>query len=1510
MKSSVILNIFGILLTIGHNIIVVYSNTISCNFTVSDPTLCERDKFCRENDTCPDSAKCCCSNGYDEAIEVKKNQSVEYYLIKCSDRDECENTPCAGNMTCENTIGSYKCRCSDGYISISSTCVDKNECNETKNICGHNAKCENTVGSYKCNCLDGYRSISNTCVECYANTTQNTESCTNKNQKDPFCSLVEASFQSAKTFCQIKNITKEKAEEELKETTKKFSQALANDSAITEHRPKGRIVTEILRNVEQTVLFSFLDSPRTQQINTTTLDITMKPSRDICRPNVQSFTLVLANNSMEVPCSLMPTDKGGAVFIAYKGGNSIFNENILITPQVSGENIQAVINSKVVTGAITISNSQNLSSPVVFRLSHLQPLKPLTEFVCVYWDPARNGWSDDGCETGQSDNRHTYCSCTHLSSFALLMTPQTIPFLQEAFALTLLSYIGLSVSIVCLCLSLLTFILCRSLRNSHTSILIALCGCLFLGQLLFLVGISQTWNKILCAFIAGWLQFLFLSAFCWMSIEAFLLFMTVRNLRAVNYMASRKSNFPVMSFFGFGVPTVIVGISAAICPHDYGTTSHCWLGLHIIWSFLGPVCVFIIANTILLVLTVYLLRKRLASVNTNVSTLNNTRLLTFKAVAQLFILGCTWGIGFFQFGYYAVVFSYLFTIFNSFQGFYIFLVHCLLNQQVREVYCRLIYRVGVHKKRDTSTTSTLQTISKDEPFFIFIIQLGRFVPVILDKSVENITGQESTYSNKNIIKCSNIVTNCVFLRTFSLKKNLPDKETDSKVNITRNEENRSCRKVVINGTVCDGNRKCPINNECANVSACPCMDGYELIEFKVPIPTTVCEDISECAKNLHVCGMHSNCYNTAGGYYCTCENGYRRGNITKFCPSENKKENDCTDINECSENPNICGPNRTCTNTGGSYKCDCNRGFQNVYNQCIVIECLPKDIQGGYLDSCHNQTTKVPFCSVLEISFRSLNKSCQVNNISKEKAEDELEEIAKKFSQASANASDITKQEPKGQFITEFLHNMEQIVLLSFLNAPRTQKINTTYLDIIMNPSHDICHPDVPSFTLLLADNSMEVPCSLMPKDRGGAIFITYKEMNSILNGKKLLSQVPEQDMKTVINSKVVTGAITNRNSQNLSSPVVFKLSHLQPSIPHNRFVCVFWDTVRNGWSDEGCETGQSDDMQTTCSCTHLSSFAILMAPQTIQEGFALTLLSYIGLSVSIVCLCLSLLTFILCRSLRNSHTSILIALCGCLFLGQLLFLVGIRQTWNKLLCAFIAGWLQFLFLSAFCWMSIEGFLLFMTVRNLRAVNYMASRKSNSPAMSLLGFGIAALIVGISAAIYPHDYGTTLHCWLNLDIVWSFLGPVCVFIIINTVLLVLTVHLLKKRLASVNTNVSTLKNTRLLTFKAVAQLFILGCTWGIGYFQFGDHAVVFSYLFIVFNSLQGLYIFLVHCLLNQQVREVYCRLLNRVCIHKKKKHDTTTDSFPITSKDSNLMDLKKTTVNTDNSLLEMKEQNL
>ena len=59
--------------------------------------------------------------------------------------------------------------------------------------------------------------------------------------------------------------------------------------------------------------------------------------------------------------------------------------------------------------------------------------------------------------------------------------------------------------------------------------------------------------------------------------------------------------------------------------------------------------------------------------------------------------------------------------------------------------------------------------------------------------------------------------------------------------------------------------------------------------------------------------------------------------------------------------------------------------------------------------------------------------------------------------------------------------------------------------------------------------------------------------------------------------------------------------------------------------------------------------------------------------------------------------------------------------------------------------------------------------------------------------------------------------------------------------------------TQDVTFKATAQLFILGCTWFLGILQVGPAARVMAYLFTIINSLQGVFIFLVYCLLSQQV---------------------------------------------------------
>ncbi|TFJ95743.1 ankyrin [Platysternon megacephalum] len=106
--------------------------------------------------------------------------------------------------------------------------------------------------------------------------------------------------------------------------------------------------------------------------------------------------------------------------------------------------------------------------------------------------------------------------------------------------------------------------------------------------------------------------------------------------------------------------------------------------------------------------------------------------------------------------------------------------------------------------------------------------------------------------------------------------------------------------------------------------------------------------------------------------------------------------------------------------------------------------------------------------------------------------------------------------------------------------------------------------------------------------------------------------------------------------------------------------------------------------------------------------------------------------------------------------------------------------------------------------------------------------------------------------------------------------------MLQRKLSSLNTEVSTLKDTRLLTFKAIAQVFVLGCTWIFGLLQVGPAATVMAYLFTVVNSLQGAFIFLVHCLLNRQVREEYKRWFT--CKPKSHVSDVSMSTLVTSSK--------------------------
>ncbi|XP_077305989.1 uromodulin-like [Lithobates pipiens] len=97
----------------------------------------------------------------------------------CEDIDECQdrytnNCGFYGGGTCVNTIGSYTCKCNNGFkYKEESGCVDIDECADSAlNKCLPLAACTNGYGSYACSCPSKYYELgSNSCTDPCSNHT-------------------------------------------------------------------------------------------------------------------------------------------------------------------------------------------------------------------------------------------------------------------------------------------------------------------------------------------------------------------------------------------------------------------------------------------------------------------------------------------------------------------------------------------------------------------------------------------------------------------------------------------------------------------------------------------------------------------------------------------------------------------------------------------------------------------------------------------------------------------------------------------------------------------------------------------------------------------------------------------------------------------------------------------------------------------------------------------------------------------------------------------------------------------------------------------------------------------------------------------------------------------------------------------------------------------------------------------------------------------------------------------
>ncbi|XP_076730322.1 adhesion G-protein coupled receptor G6 isoform X9 [Maylandia zebra] len=360
--------------------------------------------------------------------------------------------------------------------------------------------------------------------------------------------------------------------------------------------------------------------------------------------------------------------------------------------------------------------------------------------------------------------------------------------------------------------------------------------------------------------------------------------------------------------------------------------------------------------------------------------------------------------------------------------------------------------------------------------------------------------------------------------------------------------------------------------------------------------------------------------------------------------------------------------------------------------------------------------------------------------------------------------------------------------------------------------------------------------------------------------------------------SYVVASSVVNVPIHNLRDPVRIEIAH-RSDPARGTLDCVFWNFTKNDgtgdWSKEGCKKNSTESTanKTVCLCDHLTHFGVLLdisqTSPSIDEknNNILTFISYIGCGISAIFSAATLLTYIAFEKLRRDYPSkILMNLSTSLLFLNMVFLLDswLSTMKNDGLCKAVAIFLHYFLLTSFTWMGLESvhmYIALVKVFNTYIRRYILK-------FCIVGWGLPAVLVVIVAAVEKDAYkaveykGGSKFCWITNEAVFytTCVGYFCLVFLLNMAMFVVVMLQICGRNGKRSNRTlrkEVLRNLR----SAISLTFLLGMTWGFAFFAWGPVKLTFMYLFSIFNSLQGLFIFIFHCALKENVQKQWKRYL-------------------------------------------------
>ncbi|XP_048210771.1 adhesion G-protein coupled receptor G5 isoform X2 [Perognathus longimembris pacificus] len=362
-----------------------------------------------------------------------------------------------------------------------------------------------------------------------------------------------------------------------------------------------------------------------------------------------------------------------------------------------------------------------------------------------------------------------------------------------------------------------------------------------------------------------------------------------------------------------------------------------------------------------------------------------------------------------------------------------------------------------------------------------------------------------------------------------------------------------------------------------------------------------------------------------------------------------------------------------------------------------------------------------------------------------------------------------------------------------------------------------------------------------------------------------------DDSSSSLLNDYVLGAQLGHRPVSNLSEPVNISFWHNQ-SLEGYTLTCVFWKEgdsqhSQGAWSPEGCRTEQPSPSQVLCHCNHLTYFAVLMQLSPAQLPAALRApleyISLVGCSVSIVASLLVILLSIQARKQSDSIARIHVNLHVSVLLLNVAFLLSANRAVAPVpgaACTALAAALHYTLLSCLTWMAVEGFNLYLLlgrVYNTYIRHYVLK-------LCVLGWGVPALLVLLLLAVQSSVYGpctiplahrqgnhtgfqnSVAMCWLCSPVVHGVLvmGYGGLMSLFNLVVLAWALWALHRLRAG-----RKAPSTRACrdTVTVLGLTVLLGTTWALAFFSFGVFLLPQLFLFTIFNSFYGLFLFLWFC---------------------------------------------------------------